>query len=72
MCECQYIGSEQTRAPFKYCGARALEGKVYCADHYYVVYKKGSSNLKNNTKAIEAEIAELKRLQEIEEIENVG
>jgi hypothetical protein len=71
MCECQYIGPEQTRAPFEYCGARALEGKVYCADHYYVVYKKGSSNLKNNTKAIEAEIAELKRLQEIEEIENV-
>jgi hypothetical protein len=48
-----------------------LAGKNYCGDHYYVVYKKGSSNLKNNTKAIEAEIAELKRLQEIEEIENV-
>ena len=71
MSECQYIGSEQTRAPFTYCGARGLEGKNYCAEHYYVVYKKGSSNLKNNTKAIEAEIAELKRLQEIEEIENV-
>jgi hypothetical protein len=36
-----------------------------------VVYKKGSSNLKTNTKAIDAEIAELKRLQELEEIENV-
>ena len=71
MSECQYIGSEQTRAPFKHCGARALAGKFYCGDHYYVVYKKGSSNLKNNTKAVEAEIAELKRLQEIEEINNV-
>ena len=71
MSECQYIGPEQTRAPFTHCGARALEGKNYCAEHYYVVYKKGSSNLKNNTKSIEAEIAELKRLQEIEEIENV-
>ena len=71
MGECQYIGPEQTRAPFTHCGARSLEGKNYCAEHYYVVYKKGSSNLKNNTKAIEAEIAELKRLQEIEEIDNV-
>lgn len=71
MSECQYIGSEQTRAPFKFCGAQSLAGKVYCSEHYYVVYKKGSSNLKNNTKAIEAEIAELKRLQEIEEIDNV-
>ena len=71
MSECQYIGPEQTRAPFTHCGARSLEGKNYCAEHYYVVYKKGSSNLKNNTKAIEAEIAELKRLQEIEEMEDV-
>ena len=71
MSECQYIGPEQTRAPFTHCGARSLEGKNYCAEHYYVVYKKGSSNLKNNTRAIEKEIAELKRLQEIEEIENV-
>ena len=71
MSECQYIGSEQTRAPYTHCGARALAGKNYCGDHYYVVYKKGSSNLKNNTKAVEKEIAELKRLQEIEEIDNV-
>ena len=64
MSECQYIGSEQTRAPFKHCGAQSLAGKNYCGDHYYVVYKKGSSNLKNNTKAIEKEIAaiELKQL----------
>jgi len=71
MSECQYIGPEQTRTPFKHCGVRALAGKSYCGDHYYVVYKKGSSNLKNNTKAVEAEIAELKRLQELEEIDDV-
>ena len=71
MSECQYIGPEQKEYPYTMCGCQTLEGKNYCAEHYYVVYKKGSSNLKNNTKAIEAEIAELKRLQEIEEIENV-
>jgi hypothetical protein len=74
MSECQYIGSDQDPLrswPVKYCGKKSLEGKSYCEEHYYVVYKKGSSNLKNNTKAIEAEIAELKRLQEIEEIDNV-
>ncbi len=70
MSECQYIGIEQMEPPFTYCGKKTLEGKSYCGDHYYVVYKKGSSNLKNNTRAIEAEIAELKRLQELEEIEN--
>ncbi len=71
MSECQYIGSEQRQWPYTMCGQKNLEGKSYCADHYWVVYKKGSSNLKTNTKAIDAEIAELKRLQELEEIENV-
>ena len=72
MSECQYIGPEQTRAPFKYCGVRALEGKVYCADHYYVVYKKGTAvNGKKREKAVDQEIAELKRQQELEEIDNV-
>ena len=68
---CTYLGPEYdsltwdyTKAPTPYCGCQTLEGKSYCADHYYVVYKKGSSNLKNNTRAIEKEIAdiELKRL----------
>ena len=68
---CTYLGPEfdprthnYMESPTPYCGCQTLEGKSYCADHYYVVYKKGSSNLKNNTKAIEAEIAEieLKRL----------
>jgi hypothetical protein len=68
---CTYLGPEYdsrrwdySKAPTPYCGCPTLEGKSYCSDHYYVVYKKGSSNLKNNTKAIEKEIAdiELKRL----------
>ena len=75
MSGCQYLGTEydsrRHRGPAPHCGAETIAGKSYCHEHYYVVYKKGSSNLKNNTKAIEAEIAELKRLQEIEEIENV-
>ena len=75
MAGCQYLGPEydphRHRGATPFCGAETIRGKNYCHEHYYVVYKKGSSNLKNNTKAIEAEIAELKRLQEIEEIENV-
>ena len=74
MSECRYLGPEQDPLrdwPVKYCGKKTLEGKHYCEGHYYVVYRQGRSNLKNNTKAIEAEIAELKRLQEIEEIEDV-
>jgi hypothetical protein len=68
---CTYLGPEfdvrthdYINSPTPYCGCPTLEGKSYCADHYYVVYKKGSSNLKNNSKAIEKEIAdiELKRL----------
>ena len=75
MAGCQYLGPEydphRHRGATPFCGAETIQGKNYCHEHYYVVYKKGSSNLKNNTKAIEAEIAELKRLQEIEEIDNV-
>ena len=63
---CTYLGPEfdvrthdYTNSPTPYCGCQTLEGKSYCSDHYYVVYKKGSSNLKNNTKAIEKEIADI-------------
>jgi hypothetical protein len=74
MAECQYIGADIDprrvlgRVPM--CGHTTLEGKAYCHEHYYVVYKKGSSNLKGATKVIEKEIAEIQRLQEIEEIVN--
>jgi hypothetical protein len=68
MTGCQYIGPEQKEAPFEMCGCQTLTGKVYCGDHYWVVYKKGSAFAgRTAEKVIEKEIAELKRQQEIEE-----
>ena len=66
--DCQYIGPDQDplkHNPIKYCGAPVIEGKSYCHDHYWVVYKKGTAMAgKKKEKAIEAEIAqiELQRL----------
>lgn len=70
---CQYIGPEQDprRGPVTYCGQRTIEGKSYCHEHYYVVYKKGTAIAgKKKERAIDAEIEELKRQQEIDEMEN--
>jgi hypothetical protein len=71
--ECQYIGSEQTKWPYKMCGQKSIAGKSYCAEHYHQMYKKGSSNTgaKKMEKLIDKELSELKRQQEIEEIDNV-
>jgi hypothetical protein len=71
--ECQYIGSEQIKWPFKMCGQKSIAGKSYCAEHYHQMYKKGSSNTgaRKMEKLIEKELAELKLQQEIEEIDNV-
>ena len=56
--------------PTPYCGCQTLEGKNYCADHYYVVYKKGTAYAgRKAEKAIDAEIAELKRQQELDAVE---
>ncbi len=76
MSECQYLGPEydprKHRGPTPYCGAKTIEGKHYCHDHYYVVYQKGTAIAgKRKEKQIENEIEELKRLQEIEEMESV-
>ena len=72
--ECQYVGPEQDpmiHYPLTFCGCKVVAGKSYCAEHYYVVYKKGTSvNGKRKEKEVEKEIAELKRQQEIEEIVN--
>ncbi len=71
---CQYIGPEQDPLrdwPIKYCGCKTLTGKVYCGDHYWRVYAKGTTvNGKRREQAIDAEIADLKLQQEIEEMEN--
>lgn len=53
------------------CGCKTLQGKLYCAEHYYKIYSKGTSvNGKRRERAVEAEIADLKHQQEIEEINN--
>ena len=61
--ECQFIGPDQDplkHHPIKYCGSRVIEGKSYCHDHYYVIYKKGSAVAgRKKEKAIDAEIAQL-------------
>lgn len=73
MVGCQYIGPDQDplrHSPIKYCGAKTLEGKSYCGDHYYVVYQRGTAIAgKKKEKAIDAEIESLKRQQELDEAE---
>ena len=68
--ECQYIGPEQTEAPFKMCGCTTLwPGRAYCEEHIWKVYKKGSSSgMARKNKEIETELAELKRLEEIADL----
>ena len=58
---CEYIGPEQTHAPYKFCGQKSIAGKSYCADHYHRMYKKGSSatGAKKMEKLIEKELADL-------------
>ena len=58
---CEYIGPNQTHAPFTFCGQKSIVGKSYCADHYHKIYKKGSSatGAKKMEKLIEKELADL-------------
>ena len=75
MAGCQYLGPEydphRHRGATPFCGAETIQGKNYCHEHYYVVYKKGTAvHGKKREKAVDKEIAELKRQQELEEIEN--
>jgi hypothetical protein len=71
MSECQYIGPEQKEWPYTMCGCQTIAGKVYCGEHYWLIYKKGTAIAgRRNEKAIDLEIQELKRQQEIEEIVN--
>ena len=70
--ECQYIGAEQKEWPYTMCGQKSVPGKSYCAEHYHVMYKKGSSNTgaRKMEKLIETELAELTLQQHIAEMEN--
>ena len=68
---CQYIGPEQKEYPFKMCGCKPFPGRVYCEEHIWTVYKKGTSTgNKRKIAAIEKELAEIKLIEEIEEILN--
>ena len=41
---CQYIGTEQGYSRLQpTCCAPSLANKSYCAEHYYVVYQKGTA-----------------------------
>ena len=67
--ECQWIGPEQTRAPYHYCCRPTFPGKAYCEDHVWLVYNRGTSvGNKRKLKEIEKELAEVKRLEEIEDV----
>jgi hypothetical protein len=68
--ECQWIGPEQDprKGPVHYCGAKTLEGKAYCGEHYWRVYQRGTALAgKKKEKAIDAEIAALAAAQEADD-----
>ena len=68
---CQYIGPEQVNHPFTMCGCKPFPGRVYCEEHVWIVYKKGTSiGNKRKIKEIEKELAEIKLIEEVEEIIN--
>jgi hypothetical protein len=68
---CQYIGPEQKMYPYTMCGCKPFPGRVYCEDHIWLVYNKGSGKgNKRKIKEIEKELAEIKRIEEVEEIIN--
>ena len=68
---CQYIGPEQVNHPYVMCGCKPFPGRVYCEDHIWTVYKKGTSTgNKRKIAAIEKELAEIKLIEEVEEIIN--
>ena len=74
MCGCQYLGPEYDPRTHKgatpYCGKPTLAGKSYCAEHYYVVYKRGTSvNGKRKEKELQKEIDSVKLAEEVNEYE---
>lgn len=69
--ECQFIGPDQDplkHHPIHYCGAKVIEGKSYCHEHYYRVYQKGTAIAgRRKEQAIEKEIAALAAAQEMDD-----
>jgi hypothetical protein len=65
MSTCEYIGPEQKDWPYTPCGCQALKGKVYCGEHYWTVYQKGSAIAgKRKERAVEKELEDLSKAQE--------
>ena len=62
---CQYIGPEQVKWPYTMCGCKTVTGSVYCGEHYWKVYQKGSAIAgRTREKSVDREIEELKELQD--------
>ena len=40
--QCQYIGAQDT-VPYTTCGCASVQGKSYCSEHVWLVYKEGSN-----------------------------
>ena len=75
MSGCQYLGPDYDPrthvGPTPYCGKPTLTGKSYCAEHYHVVYQKGTTvNAKRKEKALQEEIDSVKLAEQIGEYEN--
>jgi hypothetical protein len=57
---CTYLGNSTTP-----CGHPALEGKSYCAEHYAVVYQKGTARAKRHK-----EVRTVDRVRLVEQLMN--
>lgn len=72
MLGCGYLGPEfdprkwdYSKGPTPYCNKPTLTGKNYCAEHYGIMYQKGSAIAgKRAAKAVEKEIEAIKRAEE--------
>ena len=40
--QCQWIGAQES-TPYTHCGCATVQGKSYCAEHVWLVYKEGSN-----------------------------
>ncbi len=69
--ECQYIGPDQDprKGLIHYCGSTNLwPGRVYCVDHVWKVYAKGTGlNNKRQIKAIEKELEDLRNKEDLDD-----
>lgn len=67
---CTYLGPEydpldagQRLKPTPYCGCATLPGKSYCAEHYAIVYAKGSALRKRHK-----DLRKVKYIQDLQQM----